>query len=429
MVPGGLSPDDQLTLLARGAVEILPDPGALLARLRECAQAGRPLRVKQGFDPTAPDIHLGHTVGLRKLRQFQDLGHQVVLIVGDYTGMVGDPSGRSRVRPQLSPEEVESHARTYLEQFFKVLDSAPAPPRLPVEVHRNGEWFSRMGFMEIMRLASQYTVARILERDDFASRMREQQPISLHELFYPIMQGYDSVAIRADVELGATEQKFNLLVGRTMQESHGQAPQIALTLPVLPGLDGVQRMSKSLGNYVGVTDDARDMYGKLMSLPDGVMRDYWLLVTDATPGELAAIEPALAFLANAAGGGGQPGMTPAGNPMDLKKRLAHRLVRMYHGADAAERAQRAFEEQFQRRAVPDDLPTWSPDSDLSEMGIKDLLVKTGLARSGSEAWRKVDEGAVAIDQVRVRDRSHRQSLATPFVLQLGRRMVRVVQRA
>jgi tyrosyl-tRNA synthetase len=415
MVLRAWSPEEQLTLLSRGIVEILPEAGALLERLRRCAHEGRPLRVKQGFDPTAPDIHLGHTVGLRKLRQFQDLGHQVVLIVGDYTGRVGDPSGRSRTRPQLSAAEVEAHARTYLEQFFRVLESAPAPPRLPVEVHRNGEWFAGMSFMDVMQLASNYTVARILERDDFAARLREQQPIGLHELFYPIMQGYDSVAIRADVELGATEQKFNLLVGRVLQETHGQAPQIAMTLPVLPGLDGVQRMSKTLGNYVGVTDEARDMYGKLMSLPDEAMNAYWQLVTDADQAELEAVGDDLA--------------NPGVNPMTVKKRLAHRIVRMYHGAEAAERARSGFDEQFVRRRVPTDLPVWSPEAGVHEMGIKDLLVKAGLARSGSEAWRKVDEGAVAIDQVRITDRGHRHSLTSAFVLQLGRRMIRVVPRA
>jgi len=418
------TPEAQLTLLARGTVEILPAQDALLARLRQCTRDGRPLRVKQGFDPTAPDIHLGHTVGLRKLRQFQDLGHQVVLIVGDYTGMVGDPSGRSKARPQLSQAEVEAHARTYLDQFFRVLDPRPAPPRLPVEVHRNGEWFASMRFMDVMRLASSYTVARVLERDDFANRLRQQQPISLHELFYPIMQGYDSVAIRADVELGATEQKFNLLVGRVLQETEGQDPQIAMTLPVLPGLDGVQRMSKSLGNYVGVADEPRDMFGKLMSLPDRLMRDYWVLVSDATEEELAEIESQLDLLEKAQASA--PGKAAGPSPIEMKKILARRIVAMYHGAEAAERAQGAFEEQFQRRVVPADLPEWSPEPGSTEMGIKDLLVRTGLARSGSEAWRKVDEGAVSIDQVRVTDRGHRQSLARPFVLQLGRRMVRVV---
>src|SRR5438034_9866856 len=236
-----MNPEQQLAILSRGTEEILP-AGALLERLRLCAREGRPLRVKQGFDPTAPDIHLGHTVGLRKLRAFQDLGHQVVLIVGDYTAMVGDPSGVSKTRPQLGAAEVQANARTYLEQFYRVLDPEPQPPRLPVEEHRNGDWFSRMAFIDILRLMAQSTVARMLERDDFARRYAAQQPLGIHELLYPLMVAYDSVAIRADLELGATEQKFNLLMGRTLQETHGQLPQIILTLPVLPGLDGVQRM-------------------------------------------------------------------------------------------------------------------------------------------------------------------------------------------
>src|SRR5262245_9033026 len=284
-----LSPEQQLELLAAGAEEILPE-GELLARLERAHRENRPLRVKQGFDPTAPDIHLGHTVGLRKLRQFQDLGHQIVLIVGDYTGMVGDPSGRNKTRPQLGPEDVEANARTYLDQFYRVLDPNPRLPRLPVEVHRNSEWFSEMGFMDVMKLAGQYTVARLLERDDFAKRMAAQQPISVHELFYPLMQGYDSVAIRSDVELGGTEQKFNLLVGRVLQELSGQPPQVILTLPILPGLDGVQRMAKSLGNYVGVAEPAGEVYGKLMSLPDTVMPLFWALVADRDDAESREVE-------------------------------------------------------------------------------------------------------------------------------------------
>lgn len=404
-----MTPEEQLERLAAGTEEILPE-GELLRRLQQSAAERRPLRVKQGFDPTAPDIHLGHAVGLRKLRQFQDLGHQVVLIVGDYTGMVGDPSGRSKTRPQLTEAEVEANARTYLEQFYRVLDRDPAPPRLPVEVHRNGEWFSTMRFMDVMGLASQYTVARMLERDDFSKRFAAQQPISIHELFYPIMQGYDSVAIRADVELGATEQKFNLIVGRAMQEQHGQTPQIVLTLPVLPGLDGVQRMSKSLGNYVGVTDEPADMFGKLMSIPDGAMRLYWRLVTDAAPAELEALERDLA--------------AGKAHPMDAKKALARRVVSMYQGKERAEQAQRSFETQFSRKEIPENLPIWTPESG-SDMGIKDLLVKTGLAKSGSEAWRAVDQGAVSIDQLKVTDRNHRQPLSRPFVLRLGRKMIRI----
>ena len=408
-----MNAEQQVRILSRGAEEILPD-GGLLERLRLCEREGRPLRVKQGFDPTAPDIHLGHTVGLRKLRQFQDLGHQVVLIVGDYTGMVGDPSGRSKTRPQLSEAEVEANAGTYLEQFFRVLERDPRPPKRPVEVHRNGEWFARMSFVQVIELASQYTVARMLERDDFAERYAAQKPISIHELLYPLMQGYDSVAIRADLELGATEQKFNLLVGRVLQEIHGQPPQIVLTLPELPGLDGVQRMSKSLGNYIGVTDPPGEMFGKVMSLPDPAIGPYWRLVTDADPSELEQVARDLA--------------DPAVNPMTVKKRLGQRLVRMYHGAAAGERAQRDFEAQFSRREAPESLPTWIvPGRDA--MGIKDLLVGAGLAQSGSEAWRAVDQGAVSVDGVKIADRRHRQPLAGPFVLKLGRRMVRVLPTA
>jgi len=388
--------------------------GALLERLKLCRREGRPLRVKQGFDPTAPDIHLGHAVGLRKLREFQDLGHQVVLIVGDYTGRVGDPSGLSKTRPQLTEAELEANARTYLEQFFRVLEHDPKPPRLPVEVHRNGEWFAGMSFADVIRLASQYTVARMLERDDFAKRYAAQQPISIHELLYPLMQGYDSVAIRADLELGATEQKFNLLVGRVLQEIHGQAPQIILTVPVLPGLDGVQRMSKSLKNYIGVTDAPGEMFGKVMSLPDSALSIFWRLATDADEAELDQVRRELA--------------DPNVNPMSIKKRLGARIARMYHGAEAAEGAQRDFETQFSRREAPESLPTWSPDK-RGDLGIKDLLVGSGLAKSGSEAWRAVDQGAVSVDGAKILDRQHRQPVGAPFVLRMGRKMVRVVPAA
>ena len=400
----------QVKLLSRGTEEILPE-GELAERLRRCAREGRPLRVKQGFDPTAPDIHLGHSVGLRKLRQFQDLGHQVVLIVGDYTGRVGDPRGRSKARPQLTEAEVEANARTYLEQFFRVLERDPQPPRLPVEVHRNGEWFAPMPFADVIRLTAQYTVARMLERDDFAKRYAAQHPIGIHELLYPLMQGYDSVAIRADLELGATEQKFNLLVGRVLQEIHGQAPQIILTLPVLPGLDGVQRMSKSQGNYIGITDPPGEMFGKVMSLPDAALAIFWRLVTDAEPDELEAVMRDIG--------------DTAVNPMNVKKKLGARLVRMYHGAEAAERAQRDFETQFSRREAPESLPTWSPAT-AGEHGIKDLLVGSGLAKTGSEAWRAVAQGAVSVDGTKITDREHRQSVRAPFVLRMGRKMVRVM---
>jgi tyrosyl-tRNA synthetase len=408
--PSTLSPEAQLEILVRGTEEVLPE-GALLDRLRRRHGEGRPLRVKQGFDPTAPDIHLGHTVGLRKLRQFQDLGHQVVLIVGDYTGMVGDPSGRNRTRPQLSAQEVDRNATTYLEQFYRVLERTPAAPRLPVEVHRNGEWFAEMRFIDVIRLASKSTVARMLERDDFAKRHAANLPIGIHELFYPLMQGHDSVAIHADVELGGTEQKFNLLVGRAMQEDSGQPPQIVMTLPVLPGTDGKERMSKSLGNYIGVSEPASEIYGKTMSLPDRVMMLFWQLVTDAGPEELREVEAVLA--------------DPSVNPMKVKKRLAHRLVAMYHGAEAADRAQAGFERQFSRREVPEDLPVWRAES-ANPMGIKDLLVAIGLATSGNDAWRAVDQGSVAVDGSRITERTHKQPLDREIVVRRGRRMVRVV---
>jgi tyrosyl-tRNA synthetase len=405
-----MNAEQQLKILSRGTEEILPD-GALLERLRLCEREGRPLRVKQGFDPTAPDIHLGHTVGLRKLREFQELGHQVVLIVGDYTGRVGDPSGLSKTRPQLGEAEVEANAKTYLDQFFRVLERDPRPPRHPVEVHRNGEWFSRTSFLDVIKLMSQFTVARMLERDDFARRYAAQQPISIHELLYPLMQGYDSVAIRADLELGATEQKFNLLVGRALQEIHGQVPQIILTLPVLPGLDGVQRMSKSLGNYIGVSESPAEMFGKVMSLPDPMIGVYWKLVTDADGDELDRVTRDLA--------------DPSVNPMAIKKRLGQRLVRMYHGEGAAERAQRDFEAQFTRGEAPESLPTWAADG-AAELGIKDLLVRSGLAKSGSDAWRAVDQGAVSVDGTKIGDRNHLQPMTSPFVLRLGRKMIRVL---
>jgi tyrosyl-tRNA synthetase len=404
-----MTPEEQAQLLSRGAEEILPE-GELLVRLRHRAREGKPLRVKQGFDPTAPDIHLGHTVGLRKLGQFQEFGHQVVLIVGDQTGMVGDPSGRTKTRPQLTEEQVEANARTYLEQFYRVLEQDPRPPLRKVEIHRNSTWFSRMQFMDVIRLASRYTVARLLERDDFAKRTAAQHPIGVHELLYPLMQGYDSIAIEADVELGGTDQKFNLLVGRTLQEAYGQPPQIVMTVPLLPGLDGVQRMSKSLGNYVGVTDSPMDMFGKLMSIPDSVMGLYWELASGASASELKDVERTLS--------------DSKVNPMTVKKDLAHRVVRLYHGQAAADRAQRDFEVQFSRREAPESLPVWSPETG-EDMGIKDLLVRSGLASTGSAAWRAVDQGAVSIDGVRITDRHHRQKMKQPFVIRLGRRMVRV----
>jgi tyrosyl-tRNA synthetase len=325
---------------------------------------------------------------------------------------VGDPTGRSKTRPTLDEAQIESNARTYLEQFHRVLDPDPKPPRLKVEIHRNSEWFSGMSFLDVIKLTSRYTVARVLERDDFAKRVAAHQPIGIHELLYPLMQGHDSVAIRADVELGGTDQKFNLLVGRVLQELDGQPAQVIMTTPILPGLDGVQRMSKSLGNYVGVTDAPSDMFGKLMSIPDDAMPVYLRLAARLSPEEADAVIAAIA--------------AGAVHPMRAKKDLAGRIVRLYHGEASAEAAERDFDAQFSRREAPSDLQVWVPAADANgEMGIKDLLVKTGLATSGSAAWRAVDQGAVSVDGVRITDRHHRQKLLQSFVLRMGRKMVRV----
>jgi tyrosyl-tRNA synthetase len=414
-----MNPEAQCEILSRGTEEILPD-GELLARLRLAEREKRPLRVKQGFDPTAPDIHLGHTVGLRKLRQFQDFGHQVVLIVGDYTGMVGDPSGQSKTRPQLTEQQVNTNAQTYLDQFFRVLVRDPSPPLRPVEIHRNGEWFSKMSFMDVMKMASHYTVARMLERDDFAKRFEARQPISVHELFYPLMQGYDSVAIRSDVELGGTEQKFNLIVGRAMQELHGQLPQIVMTLPLLIGLDGVQRMSKSLGNYIGVTDAPGEMFGKIMSLPDRVMTLFWRLATDAGADELDVIERSLA--------------DPTVNPMEIKRRLGERIVTLYHGEEAAAQARADFDTQFSRKQVPENIEEyrWADVERASglvgEPTIIEHIVGSGLAASKSAARRLVEQGAVSVVPKvgapdRVRDVAYRPP-RSEWVLRVGRKLKR-----
>jgi tyrosyl-tRNA synthetase len=394
----------QLAVLSRGAEELLP-LDEFKRKLARSVREGRPLRVKQGFDPTAPDIHLGHTVGLRKLRAFQDLGHQVVVIVGDYTGMVGDPSGRSKTRPQLTAEQVESNARTYLDQFFRVVD------RSRTEVHRNGEWFARMTFADILKLTSQATVARILERDDFWKRWQAKEPISVHELLYPLMQGHDSVEIKADVELGGTEQKFNLLVGRTLQEAAGQEPQVILTLPILVGLDGELRMSKSLGNYVGIAEPPGEQFGKLMSLPDGLIVPYLRLVSDATDEEIAAVEADLAA---------------GNNPMLAKKAMAERIVALYHGPEAARHARESFESQFSQRGRPLEAVLWTLPAG-APMGVRALLVATGLAKTGGDARRKIEEGAVELDGRPVTDVQAEVALRAdpPHALRLGRRWVQV----
>lgn len=398
----------QWQTITRGAIDVLPE-GEFEERVKKSIRTNTPLRVKQGFDPTAPDIHLGHTVGIRKLKQFQDLGHQIVLIVGDYTAMIGDPSGRSATRPQLEYDRIMKNAETYQDQFFKILD------RNKTEVHFNGEWFEKMSFADIMNLAMKFTVARLLERDDFEKRMRRGIPISIHELFYPLMQAYDSVAIKADVEIGATEQKFNLLAGRTIQEAYGVEPQCILTLPVLVGLDGEKRMSKSLGNYIGIDEPPREIFGKVMSIPDDLIYSYYELATDAAQEELEQIKKQLA--------------SPDVNPMLIKKELAERLVDMYHEKGSGKAAREEFERVFSKKQLPDEIPAvgrkeieaWGLNPE--QLYLVGLISKSNLAKSNSEARKLITAGAVTIDGERITDPNYEFSLSegTEPVLKVGKR--------
>jgi tyrosyl-tRNA synthetase len=398
----------QLETIRAGTEEILPE-AEFVRKLERAVSSGKPLRVKQGFDPTAPDIHLGHTIGLRKLRAFQDLGHQVVLIVGSYTALVGDPSGRSATRPRLTEDEVRAHAETYLDQFFKVVD------RARTEVRWNGEWFSEMKFIEILQLTSRFTVARMLERDDFEKRYRAGEPISVHEFLYPLMQAYDSVVIRADVEIGATEQKFNLLAGRDIQTAYGQEPQAILTLPVLEGLDGTRRMSKSFGNYIGVADPPSEIFGKTMSLPDKLIVRYLRLVTDATPAECDDVERAL--------------RDSDVNPMTAKKSLAHRLVRMYHGDGEADGARDEFEKQFSRRETPSDMPVAQVAP--GKFRARDLMLRAFPNQyTGSAAGALFKQGAVYVNGERGSDPAAELVLeggeGAALVFKVGRKYARIV---
>jgi tyrosyl-tRNA synthetase len=385
--------DDQLAELERGAHEVL-----LKADLARKVRRGQPLRVKAGFDPTAPDLHLGHTVLLNKMRQFQQLGHEVIFLIGDFTGLIGDPSGRNQTRPALSPEEVQANARTYERQVFKILD----PERTKVDF--NSRWLSPMQAADFVRLAAHYTVARMLERDDFAKRYKSGQPIAVHEFLYPLAQGYDSVALKADVELGGTDQKFNLLVGRQLQQDYGQEPQVVMTMPLLEGTDGVNKMSKSLGNYIGIAEPPGDMFGKVMRISDELMWRYF---------ELLSFRPLadIAVLKRAAGEGR--------NPRDIKLELATELTGRFHGAAEAERAERDFVARVSDRAVPTDLPPKVLEVDAAGIRLPALLKAAGLAASGSEATRKIEEKAVRIDGERVADRGLTLHAGADHVLQVG----------
>jgi tyrosyl-tRNA synthetase len=394
--------DEQFAAIKRGTLEIVPEEG-LKGKLRKSQQTGRPLKIKLGLDPTAPDIHLGNAVVLRKMRQFQDFGHEVIIIIGDFTASIGDPSGRSVTRPQLSEDEIRANASTYYDQYCVILD--PAKTRVVF----NSEWLASLSFVDALKIAGKLTVARVLERDDFANRLAEGRPISLHEMLYPMCQAYDSVVLESDIEVGALDQKFNILFGRDLQTQYGQEEQIGLFMPILVGLDGVQKMSKSLGNYVGVTEPPREMFGKLMSIPDNLMRDYFELCTDVPLGEIESIESGVA----------------AGklHPMEVKKRLAREIVTIYHSAEAAADAQAEFERVFSQREIPEDMPeiTLGPaDLESGSIWIAKLLVRAGMAPSSSEARRLVQQGAVAIDGEKITDPSANIKPVDGQVLRAGK---------
>lgn len=390
--------EKQMALIKRGVVEIIPEED-LIRKLERSIAGGKPLRVKLGLDPTAPDIHLGHTVVLHKMRQFQELGHQAIIILGDFTARIGDPTGRSETRKPLSPEEIEANAATYREQIFKILD----PERTRVVF--NSQWLGSLTFADVIGLAAKYTVARMLERDDFARRFREGVAIGIHEFLYPLMQGYDSVALEADVELGGTDQKFNLLMGRTLQKEYGQEPQVAITMPILEGLDGVHKMSKSLGNYVGITDPPGEMYGKIMSLPDELMIRYFELVTAVPAEEVRSIAEGLA-----------DGRL---HPRDVKMRLAREIVSTYHSEAAAERAEAEFIRVFRHHDVPEEVPAFRVAPE--RVWLPRLMVEAGLAASTSEARRLIQQGGVKVDGVPVADPGVEIVPAEGMVIRAGKR--------
>ena len=386
---------EQLHELARGSDEVLPEDG-LEAKLKK----GRPLIIKAGFDPTAPDLHIGHTVLINKMRQFQEFGHEVVFLIGDFTGMIGDPSGRDAMRPPLTTEEIQANADTYKEQVFKILD----PEATRIEF--NSTWMSELGAAGLIKLASHHTVARMLERDDFSKRYKGGVPISIHEFLYPIVQGYDSVALKADVELGGTDQKFNLLVGRQLQQDFDQEPQIVLTMPLLEGLDGVEKMSKSKGNYVGITDAPGEMFGKLMSVSDDLMWRYFELLSFRTLDDIEGLRKRV-----------NEGM----NPRDAKFELALELVERFHDTNAAQAAKEEFIARFREGAMPDEMPELSLESRDGRLGIAHLLKEAGLVSSTSEAFRMIKQGAVRIDGVKVEDRALEIDAGSTNIYQVGKR--------
>lgn len=405
-MPKFLPVKEQLTEIRRGVEEIIPEE-ALVEKLDRSYRTGKPLNVKLGCDPSRPDLHIGHAVVLRKLRQFQDLGHQAILIIGDFTGMIGDPSGRSKTRPALTVEEVRENGVTYVEQAGHVLDVSS------LQMRYNSEWLGKMTFTDVVRLASRYTVARMLERDDFENRYRTGQPISVHEFLYPLAQAQDSVAIEADVELGGTDQKFNLLVGRDIQQANGLDAQVCITMPLLQGTDGVEKMSKSYDNYIGLSEPPEEIYGKTLSIPDSLIYRYFELATDVESSRL----PELKRLVET-------------DPRNAKHELAFSIVRLYHGDEAARMARDHFEKTIVRKEEPDDMPEFSADAfGDGSIGLLDLLHQAGMVASKSEARRLVKQNAVSIDGDRITDPEFSVDTRTraPFVVKVGkRRFVRIV---
>ncbi len=386
---------DQIVEIRRGAEEILVE-----TELVERLEQGKPLRIKAGFDPTAPDLHLGHTVLINKLRQFQEFGHEVIFLIGDFTGLIGDPSGRNATRPALTEEQVADNAATYKAQIFKILD----PDRTRIAF--NSQWMGEFSAADLIKLASRHTVARMLERDDFRKRIDAGKSIGIHEFIYPLVQGYDSVALEADVELGGTDQKFNLLVGRQLQQAYGQRPQVVLTMPLLEGLDGVNKMSKSLDNYIGITDVPDDMFGKLMSVSDDLMWRYFDLLSFRTTSQIHALRQQV---------------TDGGNPRDVKFELALELVGRFHGEAAATTAQDSFIKRFKKNELPDDMPEVTVQAPDGKLGIANLLREAGLVASNGEAFRMIKQGAVRLDGERIEDRSLEVPAGTTSVCQVGKR--------
>ena len=387
--------EQDLALIARGTDEITK-----IEELEERLKEGRPLRIKVGFDPTAPDLHIGHTVIINKMRQFQDLGHTVIFLIGDFTGMIGDPTGKSATRKALTPEQVRENAETYASQVFQILD------RDKTEIRFNSEWLGELGSEGMIRLAAKYTVARMLERDDFKKRFADNQPIAIHEFLYPLAQGYDSVALECDVEMGGTDQLFNLLVGRQLQGQYGQKPQIIITLPLLEGLDGVQKMSKSLGNYVGITEAPEEMFGKLMSISDDLMWRYFDLLSFRSNEELEQLK------ADVEGGR---------NPRDVKFLLCEEIIERFHDRASAVAAREAFIARFQQGQMPDDIPEKTLDTGGEGIGLAAALTQCGLTSSNSEAFRMIQQGAVKIDGEKAADKRMRLDAGFSGVLQVGKR--------